>query len=183
MVQELGSQGRGREKVFKSPEGLWEDDAVSPKTSGPKHFVFMRGYPSPSWLNTVGAKFFVDPEFFLRHLDGLDARRTSDTPYLPSLAASGQIVHLRIPTIGSWNDHAATSSVRELRENCEKSMSTYTDQLFPRDNIDPCYPIVRRFIVHDKHNFTIEQLISLCVSFKGTNWTGQSLPRGPQLMR
>ncbi|KAL1843254.1 hypothetical protein VTJ49DRAFT_2585 [Mycothermus thermophilus] len=37
---------------------------------GPDNFVILllQGYPSPEWLNTLGARFRIDPEFYLRHL-------------------------------------------------------------------------------------------------------------------
>ena len=31
--------------------------------------LFIKGHPSPEWLSAINAKYQMDPEFFLRHLD------------------------------------------------------------------------------------------------------------------
>ena len=50
-------------------------------------FFFLRGYPSATWLNELGARYKIDPEFFHRHLSFLsnDQHNFRPTPFiLPS---------------------------------------------------------------------------------------------------
>ena len=66
----------------------------------PALLLFLRGYPSKTWLCSIGWKCDVDPEFFLRHL-GIHSKGAEADDYftLPALSStSTNIIGLRVST-------------------------------------------------------------------------------------
>ena len=74
--------------------------------------LFMRGYPSPTWLEVIGAKYMVDPELFQRHLhlESLASRNHYVHPSLPSTRTN--IFDLCITTIVSKDTYNLVTSLR-----------------------------------------------------------------------
>lgn len=42
---------------------------------GTGQICFMRGFPAPAWLKVIGSHYRIDPEYFRRHSDFLEAKK------------------------------------------------------------------------------------------------------------
>jgi hypothetical protein len=140
--------------------------------------LFIRGFPSPQWLNQIGATFDVDPEFFYRHIeisaDSTSSTATPDYYCAPHLPSSADIIQLRISNIGSWDNSRSLGSIETLRKDCSASMNLHLEDFLRLRNMSVCDSIVRRFTVHDIQHFTVEQMISIKVLRHDRRWTGDS---------
>lgn len=137
--------------------------------------VFLRGQSTPEWLNTVGAQFGVDPEFFRRHLNlNLSPGVSSHFSWPSPPSASSNIITLRVTTIGSRKDgySLANGTIGRARQNAASKMESFSKKLQSFSN-DVGASYVRRFSIHDYEYFTIEQDISLCCTRSNNNWTGK----------
>ena len=175
VLYDLTNRGSEPAISFTNPDHLWNHRSNTSNCTNTNKFLFLRGYPTPKWMNIIGAKYFVDPEFFLRHLGEVTEPRTPDLAILPSLPSSANIIELYITNIGSFNDSSSGSSVQMLRDDCAKSMELHSTQLAKHTGVATCHPIVRKFSVHDKRHFSIEQKISIYISGSGGETTGKSL--------
>jgi hypothetical protein len=150
---------------------------------GPDAFalLLLRGYPSPEWLNTLGGRFGIDPEFFQRHLlfasaSGKSSSKHSSTQILPS--CHGDMISLQITTIGSrqcdrqgGHDQGGLES---LRRHTSEEMLSYMSKLGSLNcpGIAPGDSIVRDFSVHDFDYFSLEQTMSLGIHRTRDGWIG-----------
>jgi hypothetical protein len=139
--------------------------------------LFLRGYPSPEWLASIGSLCEIDPEYFLRHFSFQISREYFALPCLPS--SGDNILKLRITTVGrrqaserrkrvSESDH-----VNELRKNAAKDMEDYHKRLLRGLETQTGDSVVRRYSVHTDMLFSIEQEISISVTHFGQQWFGQ----------
>lgn len=148
---------------FDSVHGL---DALSDHPlprSGAGQLLFLRGYPSPDWVNLIGSKYRVDPEIFRRHLQFDTKEDLFDLPSLPS--ASQNIIRLSIPSIGNL------SSTTAGRAEAERALQGYCNSLGTRTNFIG-ESIVRKFSSHDDQHCSIEQDIRISVLRRGNGWIG-----------
>jgi len=141
--------------------------------------MFVRGYPSPDWLNHIGWLCNVDPEFFLRHLDFAHSsteRGYFTSPNLPSSNANH--LRFRIPTIGhrQFDRTITQKEIEELRRTAAAKMKEYQIDLKQERNIDVGDSIVRSFAVHDQEHYSIEQDVSVCVNEFGKGWISKINP-------
>lgn len=138
--------------------------------------LFLRGYAAPQWLNAIGSRYRVDPEFFQRHLDFVSIIGKRNYFPLPSLSSSSSnIIRLRVTTTGYRDASTETNDqhrLEALRGECSKDMDEYLKQV-KLDRIEPGDSVVRRFSVHNNAHFSLEQDISLCVNASGREWTSQ----------
>jgi hypothetical protein len=139
------------------------------------HLLFLRGNPTPEWLNTIGYKCNVDPEFFLRHLDFRATAGKPDYFSLPSLPSSASnILRLHWTTIGSrrvyGRDKHDQEEIEFLRQDSAKTMARYLHEICVGHHMKTCDSIVRRFAVHDEIHFSLEQDVSICVNAVGQGW-------------
>ncbi|MCJ1439385.1 hypothetical protein MMC27_008779 [Xylographa pallens] len=130
--------------------------------------LFFRGYPSATWLATIGSYYMIDPEFYRRHLDFLDtttATRNFIESSLPS--SSSSILKLRLTTLGS---HAVETPIRSqpridhLRRTAEKSMKSYRNKLKRGNGWRTGDSVVRRYTIHNEDQFSIDQAITIYFS-------------------
>lgn len=139
--------------------------------------LFLRGFPSPAWLSSIGWKCDVDPEFFLRHLE-FRSTSTGEGKYftLPALpSTSTNIVRLRVPTIG-YRQHDGCdeqAEVEKLRLKTGEDMRAYSSNLKRHVKVKVGDSIVRSFAVYDQRHYAIEQDISICVNEFGKGWIGE----------
>ncbi|KAG8667973.1 hypothetical protein FPOAC1_012815 [Fusarium poae] len=57
--------------------------------------IFLRGFMTAQWINNIGARYFVDPEFFCRHLDFSPVNDTASNFSIPALpSSSGHLIEL-----------------------------------------------------------------------------------------
>lgn len=127
--------------------------------------LFLRGWPSPEWINTIGARYRVEPEIFRRHLEYGPTYEAFDLPGLPS--ASVNIIKLSTSTLGDG---------QVLAVDREQEM-TAVQSHFNALGSDPAVvgeSVVRRLWIHDKKHFSIEQFVFICVIRKGDGWVGES---------
>ncbi|KAL9611675.1 MAG: hypothetical protein Q9167_003704 [Letrouitia subvulpina] len=137
--------------------------------------VFLRGFPSPEWFNHLGAALNIDPELFSRHLDvstgSIPDSSRPDHHYTTPFPITKDLIQLRICNIGSWNTTTSNSTLAVLRQSCEASMSQHLKDFVRWTNIDVGDSIVRRFMLHDLHTFSIEQRISIEVIYHTRTWS------------
>jgi hypothetical protein len=171
-LYDLESKGRDRVIHFQSVE----DFKSIVKTQTSKHhksLFFMKGLPSPEWLCAIGSHFQTDPEFFQRHMD-YDLRRDHFTAsLLPS--TNSHFIRLPIVTIAKWcftETPHKNFTTRSLRQKWENFMTDYVRSLKEPGRVGGS--IVRGFSVFDEEHFTVEQDITIHVTYTTTGWTGKS---------
>ncbi|KAI0483540.1 hypothetical protein F4859DRAFT_473212, partial [Xylaria cf. heliscus] len=154
-------------------------DSVVP---GPGSFAFLllQGYPSPEWLNALGARFEIDPEYFHRHL--IFASRSTKSPakrtvtqILPSCL--GDMVSLQVTTIASRHagDSAITqASLDDLRRRTSSEMGSYMEKLasLNHPSVAAGDSVVREFSLHGPDYFSLEHTVSIAIHSSGQGWIG-----------
>lgn len=170
---------------YDTPDKVDQDTALLPNDGG-VNMVFMRGYPSPEWLNSIGAKFRIDPEFFQRHLNF--SSQTANT--LPSLtlippppSVQTDTVTLHVTTIclrlSDGRVQLSQDSLDAARELASQDMAKYITSLStlnsPRVTLGDS--VVREFSIHDSEHFSIEQMVSINISQCGNGWLGTWMPQ------
>lgn len=154
----------------------FEHKAESLRSSHSGHIVFLKGYPSPAWLLSIGAKYKVDPEFFQRHL-GFRAgpRKLYSLPSLPSTARN--IFKLRHTTVGASISTARTedkqSTLNMLRAKNRTDLEAFKEKLKSTDQLALGDAIVRDTSIHDLKHFSIEQDVSVHVTAYHESWAGE----------
>lgn len=145
--------------------------------------LFLRGNIAPEWLNAIGAKFHLDPEFFQRHLDFKRMVGRPDYFALPSLpSAANHMTRFRLNTIGYiMRQHRHRGWLEQVdldttRQRAEDSWSAYHERLSRGRGGEhrPGDSIVRDFSVHDHDHFSLEQDISVNITSTGDKWLGKS---------
>ncbi|KAF7506835.1 hypothetical protein GJ744_011181 [Endocarpon pusillum] len=131
--------------------------------------LILRGYPSPSWLCSIGASYDVDPEFFRRHLAFLttssDDSNQDGASKMPS--SSANMFHFRLPTIGSYTGPVHTRGAQTLgglRDMMQASMNLCRHKLRIGAGWKTGDSIVRQYNVHDIDQFSIEQAVTVYFS-------------------
>jgi hypothetical protein len=135
-------------------------DHKAPKP-GSGQLIFLRGFPSASWLNVIGSKYHIDPELFRRQL----AYKVPTDKYfdLPATSSSSRsMLKLHITSIGQQQ------STTTGRIEGSETLQRHFDALRRRGKVGES--IVRRFNWHDEKYFSIEQHIQICVIHYKTSW-------------
>lgn len=178
-LHNLGTPGPHRATSFQRVADFEELQHLGESQNG--HLLFLRGNPTPEWLNTIGYKCNVDPEFYLRHLDFRATAANPDYFALPSLPSSSRnILRLRWTTIGSRGGTTLNRKVHDqaevelLRSHNAKRMKQYLDDISSGSNMKDCDSFVRRYSVHDETHFSFEQDVSICINPLGKSWIGKS---------
>ncbi|KAK7422144.1 hypothetical protein QQZ08_009612 [Neonectria magnoliae] len=169
MLYDLGSKAKIRESALNDPEDLVPPpvQGLDPVPSTPK-LMFLRGFPSPGWLNSIGARYTVDPEYYLRHMpiSSSPVRGNTHNAQPPSLPNT---IELAFFSVGDWDSSRSELSLQKLREECNKSFLAYMEDLQVR-GLPVCSPVVRCFHVHDKDRFSIQQRITIHFIQKNSTW-------------
>ena len=177
ILQELQDETNLKPQGFRS-SGDFETHP-HPSSPAPNTLLFMRGYPSPRWLNVIGERYHVDPRFFQCHLSSLCEENNFDRPSLPS--SFNDIIRLRIITIGQ-RDHeqlldCMKQPVEKLQEQCTAETSNYQQRIkLRRGTVKLGDSIARDFSVFDDDYFALEQDVTACICRGDDGWTG-NLPR------
>lgn len=177
---QLGSAQRAEGKHLYTSEEL-ERVAQSCSHEKASQLLILRGYPSPSWLCSVGASYDVDPEFFGRHLAFLttssDDSDQDGASKMPS--SSANVFHFRLPTIGSYTGPVHTRGAKTLgglRDLVQASMTLYRHKLRIGAGWKTGDSIVRHYNVHDIDQFSIEQAVTVYFSrlrHSSEHWIGK----------
>lgn len=153
----------------------YDEDTRKKQPSG--RLLFMEGFVSPLWLNHLGSKFDIDPEFYFRHLDFSSSLPHPTHFPMPSLPSAADVVRLRLISIISRNAfQPSTDSIEGLRSACKNHMNEYLMRLSRGQGIESSDSIMRQFYVHDKYHFSMEQMITIQVNTDGQGWIGMFLP-------
>lgn len=147
--------------------------------------MFLNGWQPADWLNVIGDKLRLEPEFYQRHLEF----RTRDTAAsnerysdfsLPS--SKTQMMQLKLTTLGtrfasegqSHNDDQGKLS--KLRNAVNKLTRDYCEKWDP---FNPAHEqgtsIARSFSIHDLRHVSLEQDVSIYVRAKTSpedHWIG-----------
>jgi hypothetical protein len=137
--------------------------------------LFLNGFAPPEWLNLIGSRYRIDPEFFRQHLSFMRREGQFDQPELPY--TSRNIVKLPFYTIGKWNIDRPSKrhSVANEWPEVSRGIASYLRSLDVTTQAGQS--IVRKIIFHDQKHFTVEQEISICIEAKDRGWTGWLPPR------
>ncbi|KAI9733659.1 MAG: hypothetical protein M1834_003261 [Cirrosporium novae-zelandiae] len=157
--------------------------------------LFLCGHPSPEWLNALGAKYRIDPEYFQRHLDFRSTVGRPDYFPLPSLpCAFPNMIRLPLTSIGCrmtkgrTRDDISQKELDGLRKETLEAMKKYLEKLSQgrESELKLGDSIVRHFSVHDNQHFSFEQDISIYVGKSQKGWiaivwldVGSDLGEGP----
>ncbi|XDG08249.1 hypothetical protein ABKA04_007864 [Annulohypoxylon sp. FPYF3050] len=155
-------------------------ESVMPNQNG-FSLLLLQGYPSAKWLNALGARYSIDPEYYHRHL--IFASATNKGPFkrtathiLPSCLED--MVSLKVTRIGSRQSTKHSGSDQEkldaLRAHTSREMAEYMTKLASLNTtgIEAGNSIVREFSLHDFDNFSLEQTISIGIHRSGQGWIG-----------
>ncbi|PSK46437.1 hypothetical protein B9Z65_5405 [Elsinoe australis] len=146
--------------------------ALLPRCSNPDEIpkiILLRGYQPPECLNRIGARFMVNPQVYLRHLQYLWADRPSrlfSSPSLPS--ASVDIVSLCVISLG---EHLSEQPFETLRMNAKQSMNDYLHEVIVDQHPKPGVSLLRGYWVHDSTYFSIEQEITVSLQRQRGQWS------------
>ncbi|PNP40643.1 hypothetical protein TGAMA5MH_07642 [Trichoderma gamsii] len=169
----LGTDGQRTETppvIIRDPKQLYKFESET------SCLILLRGFLSAAWINNVGSRFFVDPEFFGRHLDfrsPQDKFNNFSTPCLPS--ASWHLMELPVTTLGSrestfnglspsaWTEIERKMGKDALERHHEKLLS-----LNPALNLGES--MIRDYYVFDEIHFAIDQRISICMQQAEDGW-------------
>ncbi|KAM7183025.1 hypothetical protein V8F33_013853 [Rhypophila sp. PSN 637] len=174
-----GNDGRLREMNVNSPEDLDSlGESIMPNRDRTV-LLLLQGYPSPQWLNALGGKFAIDPEFFRRHLvltseSGRSISNHTVVPTLPSLHRD--MLSLRVTTVGQLlRTHGLGDTqdrIEKLRAQTSKSMVEYIRDVGTLDCPGAVVSdtIIREFSVYGTDYFSMEHSASLCIQQVGDGW-------------
>lgn len=135
--------------------------------------LFLRGHPSPSWLLSIGAFCYVDPELF-RWFLRYRAEPGSDYYFESAPSIMSSIFCFKFFTIGS-NNYRYRSSQKEvdaLRGKAANDLLSYQTELRRHGVLQLGDSIVRNFYVLDEQHCVIEQEIVISIFDIGKTWMG-----------
>ncbi|KUJ18841.1 uncharacterized protein LY89DRAFT_506064 [Mollisia scopiformis] len=91
---------------------------------------------------------------------------------MPSLPSAREIIRIRITSILSRDDFhfQPAHTIADLRNLCKVHMAKYLNNLVKSLNVSVSESIVRRFSVYDKQHFSIEQMVTICVTHNTQDW-------------
>lgn len=166
------SKSRSRSQGFSDPNSCIEALRSSIELSNPQ-VLFLRGHPSPSWLASIGAFCYVDPElfrWFLRYREAPGSDCYFDCP--PS--SMSNIFRFKFSTIGSQSHRydSPQEVVDALRQKAAKEFEKYQQSLRLPFTPQPGHSIVRNFHVLDERHCVIEQEIVISILEIGKTWMG-----------
>ncbi|KAI9694137.1 MAG: hypothetical protein M1822_003408 [Bathelium mastoideum] len=153
-----------------------DTDATSSNCGG--RLIFLRGYPSPEWISALGYHYNIHPEYWKRHLDFLSYGQGSPQVSYNLPSTVGRIFQLSVGSIGSlgrwWRPG---QRIKDLRRSAASDMDRYLRSLSTTRGWEPTNSIVRRYILHDKEHYSIEQQVTIYLhtNTDEKDWIGKAL--------
>jgi hypothetical protein len=135
---------------------------------------------SADWINTIGAKYLIDPEYFCRHLKFRSVDDVSNTYSIPPLpSASWHLIQLPVMTAcarDAFRTSTQTEALLRIREKGAKSLAAHQREIrnLLQSQLDVGKSMVREFHVLDETHYVLEQRISICMK-EGNNGTFTSM--------
>ncbi|KAJ5736152.1 uncharacterized protein N7483_001277 [Penicillium malachiteum] len=142
----------------------------STKEDSGTEMVFLTGYPSPQWLNTVVARYGIDHRFLHRHLEFLPTgqRDWFTTPSVPS--RSQQFIRLVVPCIvftGNEGRFVPANDLQQARFACAELLRQKSKSFFGGAGASTGQTIVRQVNIHSGEAMVLEHAITISVHKKG----------------
>ena len=131
--------------------------------------IFLRGYMTAAWINNIGARYVVDPEFFCRHLDCRPADDNSNNFSIPALPSSSwHLIELPVITIGTRTvpkGPMRLDRIEALRKVGAEELKNHHFKIAKLSSSGMVLgeSMVRDFYVFDETHFAVEQRISICM--------------------
>lgn len=179
----LEASGRSHVQTLSTAD---EANAVFSKKLGQQHdaqfssMLFLRGYPTPPWVSTLGSLFKIDPTFFQQKLQFGSSFGRGDAFSSPSLpSASEGTIRLRFFTLGMRQTKAKRPTQDELealRRKNQFAFGQYLHDLTIGRNVKLSDSIVRSYHVHDEKHFSIEQEMCMCCVKSEFGWLSKVTP-------
>jgi hypothetical protein len=135
--------------------------------------IFLRGYMTADWLNSIGAKYRVDPEYFCRHLDFRPACENSNNFSIPALPSSSwHLMQLPIITIGVKDSAKGSMNfdyIEGLRRKGREALADHHHRITRLSSSGMVVgdSMIRDYVIFDDTHFAIEQRISICMQQTG----------------
>lgn len=132
---------------------------------GPQsRIIFLSGFMPAEWINHLGARYLVDPEFFGRHLSFRYASENLGNYSIPRLPSSSrQFIELPVITLGRRLS-VPQDSIRKLRERGRQRLSQHHNILIAGGpSMKAGQQMVRDYYLLDEVNFAIEEQISIYI--------------------
>ncbi|PYH46397.1 uncharacterized protein BP01DRAFT_396819 [Aspergillus saccharolyticus JOP 1030-1] len=128
--------------------------------------IFLTGYPSPQWLNTLVTRYEIDHRFLHRHLDFLPTGRR-DWYLAPSIPSrSQQFIQLAVPCIvftGNEGRFVRATDLQEARFACAELLRQRSKSFFAGADTPAGLTIVREVNIHSGEAMVVEHAITICV--------------------
>lgn len=131
--------------------------------------IFLRGYMTSPWINAIGARHMIDPEFFCRHLDFRPGGHNTNNFSIPPLpSTSWHLIELPIITIGAKTTPSGTlglGGIEQMRRIGAEALETHHHQISKLSSSGMAVgdSMVRQFYIFDETHYAIEQRISICM--------------------
>jgi hypothetical protein len=129
--------------------------------------IFLRGYMSATWINNIGARYIIDPEFFCRHLDFRPADDNSNNFSIPALPSSSwHLIELPVITLGTRMAPKGlmhSDRIEELRRESAEALSSHHHRIakLSSSGMATGKSMIREVYVFDETHFAIEQRVSI----------------------
>ncbi|KAK1778044.1 cora-like Mg2+ transporter protein-domain-containing protein [Copromyces sp. CBS 386.78] len=151
--------------TFNTPADFFSNSIGEGLNGAQSSIIFLRGHLSAGWINNVGARYIIDPEFFCRHLDFRSPKETPKNFSIPALpSGSSFLIELPVMTIGidKTNRGSQGKTIETMRREAEAALETYRHRLATYKMADG-ESMIRDFYVFDEAHFAMEQRISICM--------------------
>ncbi|OBT64481.1 hypothetical protein VE03_05375 [Pseudogymnoascus sp. 23342-1-I1] len=135
---------------------FWAFPEAEPNTD---QVIFVRGSLSPAWLELLGAKYKVDPEFFRRHLQYLSQSDYSDLPPLPSASTNS----IFLPVTSLYTRSLALSEDQVRRQRNEDNDIARNNQQAIRQKATCGESVIRNVSTLSDRLLSIEHDISIYI--------------------
>jgi hypothetical protein len=140
---------------------LGVEGQVYPQASG--DVIFIRGYPSARTIVRLGARYNIDPEFFLRHIDygySDSIGQATRSTVLPS--ASYNVFQIPFTSVARLG-RSIKGNLAEARINADSRMKDYFDSMTQPGQWKSGDSVVRSYAVHDSEEVSITQTATCCM--------------------
>lgn len=160
------SDDRRREVFsFRDPQEFFHFHIQKPQS----RIIFLRGFMSANWINNIGGRYIVDPEYFCRHLDFSSPDDNSNNFSLPALSSSSwHLIELPIMTIGKRTASQGLMRLQVIENLRKEGASALKDHhhrisRLSSSDMEVGESMIREFYVFDENHFVIEQRVSVCM--------------------
>jgi hypothetical protein len=136
--------------------------------------VLLQGFPSPQWLNLLGARFQIDPEFFRRHV-----KSTPFGPVVTLPSCQGWMVSLQIPRLVRQvctKQPIQVARVRSARAVIRHHEDLWSPHRWEPTSIPLAECVIQNISVLARGDCCIEQKLSIGVHRVETGWIGTLRP-------